>query len=70
MPDFFTTLQSELNPAEKIWARIKRTYTNQTFKTIELISEFIANQIKSLSPFEVINTCNFEYAFCPSIWTI
>ncbi len=67
---FLPPYSPELNPAEKMWAIIKRNFTNQLFKDLDQISEFISKTIKSISPEQIIKTCNFEYAFVSNIWTI
>lgn len=67
---FLPPYSPELNPAEKMWAIIKRKFTNQCFENLEQISEFITNSIKNLAPLQIISTCNFEYTFVSDIWTI
>ena len=67
---FLPPYSPELNPAEKMWAILKRNFTNQLFNTLDQISEFLANRITKLTPLEIINTCNYEYAFVSEIWTI
>lgn len=67
---FLPPYSPELNPAEKMWAILKRNFTNQFFKTLEDIGDFITNSIKTLSPEQIIKTCNYEYAFSSEIWTI
>ena len=67
---FLPPYSPELNPAEKMWAILKRNFTNQLFKSLDQIGDFIANSIKTLSPEQIIKTCNYQYAFCAEIWTI
>ena len=67
---FLPPYSPELNPAEKMWAIIKRNFTNQLFKSLDQIGDFIANSIKTLSQEQIIKTCNYQYAFCPKIWSI
>lgn len=67
---FLPPYSPELNPAEKMWAILKRNFTNQCFKNLDQISEFITHTLKSLSPEQIIKTCNYEYTFVPEIWTI
>jgi transposase len=67
---FLPPYSPELNPAEKMWAILKRNFTNQLFKSLEQISEFMSTTIAQISPEEIVNTCNYEYAFVPAIWTI
>lgn len=67
---FLPPYSPELNPAEKMWAILKRNFTNQLFENLDQISEFITNTIKTLSPEQIIKTSNYEYAFVSEIWTI
>ena len=48
---------------EKMRAILKKNFTNQFFKTLGQIGDFIANSIKTLSPEQIIKTCNYEYVF-------
>ena len=38
----------ELNPAEKIWQKMKRTFSGKLHKTIDNVSKFITTQVKHL----------------------
>jgi transposase len=67
---FLPPYSPELNPAEKMWSIIKRNFTNQLFKDLEQIGKFISDTIKTLTPKQIIKTCNYEYAFVSEIWTI
>lgn len=66
---FLPPYSPELNPAEKMWAILKRNFTNQLFKNLQEISVFISNTIKAIGPEQIIKTCNYEYAFVSVIWT-
>lgn len=61
---FLPPYSPELNPAEKMWAILKRNLTNQFFKTLEDVGDFIANSTKTLSAEQIIKICNYEYVFC------
>ena len=67
---FLPPYSPELNPAEKMWAIIKRDFTNQLFENLEQIGEYIASTIIKLTPEQIIRTCNYEYAFVSVVWTI
>ncbi|MEY3189137.1 MAG: hypothetical protein RIT41_1672 [Bacteroidota bacterium] len=67
---FLPPYSPELNPAEKMWAILKRNFTNQLFKDLDQVGEFITNEIKNITQEQIIKTCNYEYAFSPEIWTI
>lgn len=70
-PLFITPYAPELNPCEKIWWRFKRAFTNKTFQTLDQLSEFISQQVRSLSAQEVKSICDFPYMrTARSLWTI
>jgi transposase len=66
---FLPPYSPELNPAEKIWAKMKRTFTNQLFKSIEDLQKFIDNQVKSITTNEVKSICSFRYIFLNKFWS-
>jgi len=51
----------ELNPAEKIWWKMKRACTNLAFENMDQISQFITQQVKALTKETVRSICNFDY---------
>ena len=67
---FLPPYSPELNPAEKMWASLKRKFSNKLHNTLEDVSVFISEAIKSISPESVISTCSFKYIFSNLIWTI
>lgn len=60
----------ELNPAEKIWAKYKRAFSNKFFETLEHVSEFIQLETSNLSSSNVKSICSYQYVFFNSYWTI
>lgn len=44
---FIPPYSPELNPAEKIWAFIKKRITNKVFKTLEDLQDFLSSIIKT-----------------------
>lgn len=66
---FLPPYSPELNPAEKIWAKFKRQFTNQFFKTIEDLQEFVCKISKTLKSNEVKSICNYNYIFLDSFWS-
>ena len=66
---FLPPYSPELNPAENIWAILKRKFTNKLYKTLEEISEFITEATNSLSTEKIKNTCGFSYIFAGIDWT-
>lgn len=59
----------ELNPAEKIWAKFKRQFTNQFFKTIEDLQEFVCDISTTLEAKEVKSICSYSYIFADLFWS-
>lgn len=66
---FLPPYSPELNPAEKIWAKLKRTFTNRLFKTLDSLSLFIDEAAKTLNKNVVISTCSYSYIFDDPFWT-
>lgn len=71
LPLFLPPYCPELNPAEKIWWRFKRSFTNKVFTDLDQLSEFIADQVHALTLPIVKSICAFDY-FKPAqnLWTI
>lgn len=67
---FLPPYTPELNPAEKIWAKYKREFSNKFHKTLEDIEAFISNIVKSTTKKHVMNICGYSYIFFDNIWTI
>lgn len=66
---FLPPYSPELNPAENIWAILKRKFTNKLYKTLDEVSEFITEAIKSLNADKIKTTCGFPYIFSGINWT-
>jgi transposase len=58
---FLPPYSPELNPAEKVWARLKRAFTNKFFDSIEQISEFISEQVNLLNNTIIKSICRCSY---------
>lgn len=58
---FLPPYSPELNPAEKIWWRMKRGYVNRLFDNLDQLSDYIANAVIGLTKMEVISICAFDY---------
>jgi transposase len=70
-PLFLPPYSPELNPAEKIWWRFKRAFTNMTFETLDQLSEFLSLQVRALDPAIVKSICGFDYISNTNrLWTI
>jgi transposase len=67
---FLPPYSPELNPAEKIWAKFKRQFTNEFFKTITELEEFVSTISKTLTSDEVKSICRYGYIFSDSFWSV
>ncbi len=67
---FLPPYSPELNPAEKMWAKYKRTFTNKLHKSLEEVSQFITEVIKQNSKETIMSICSFSYVFDGHFWTI
>jgi transposase len=66
---FLPPFSPELNPAEKMWAKFKRAFTNKIYKSLKEVSAFIQSQTQQLNNEETKNTCAFDYIFFNQFWT-
>ena len=66
---FLPPYSPELNPAEKMWAAYKRTFTNRLYKSLNDLSKFIEQIVQNTTPQTVISTCSFNYIFEGLFWT-
>jgi transposase len=66
---FLPAYSPELNPAEKMWAQFKRSFTNRLFTTLDEVSEFIVEVVKNVTNSNVMSTCRYDYIFT-DYWTI
>ena len=66
---FIPPYSPELNPAEKIWWKMKRQFSGKLYKTLDNVSEFIKNQVGMLQNTEVKNICSFDYIFKCPFWS-
>ena len=66
---FLPPYSPELNPAEKIWAKFKRDFSNKLFKTLDELDQYICQIVKTLSTKEVISICSYNYIFVDAFWT-
>jgi transposase len=67
---FLPPYSPELNPAEKMWAKYKREFSNKLFKTLDELSTFITEIVNKTTLEEVISICSYDcYANC-TFWTI
>jgi transposase len=67
---FLPPYSPELNPAEKIWAKYKRAFSNKFYECLEDVEDFITEVVNDTSKSEVMSICGYSYVFLDSIWTI
>ena len=65
---FIPPYSPELNPAEKIWWKMKRTFSGKLHETLDKVSEFIKNEVEILTDDDVKSICRYEYILSCSIW--
>lgn len=66
---FLPPYSPELNPAEKIWAKYKRMYSNKFYENLEQVEDFISKAVHSTTKTEVMSICGYSYIFLDHIWT-
>jgi transposase len=66
---FIPPYSPELNPAEKIWWKMKRAFTNRLHKSLDEVSDFIKDQVIKLTKSEIIAICSFDYIVLAQFWT-
>lgn len=67
---FLPPYSPELNPAEKMWAKYKREFTNKFFTSLEDVDEFITKMVNATTKKQVMSICGFSYIFLDEIWSI
>ena len=67
---FLPPYSPELNPAEKIWAKFKRNFTNKFFKTMSDLETFVCKISKKLKCNEVKSICGYSYIFLNEFWSV
>lgn len=67
---FLPPYSPELNPAENMWARFKRNFTNRLFKTLDELEVYMCDEVNKLTQTMVKQTCAFSYVFEGHYWSI
>jgi transposase len=67
---FLPPYSSELNPAEKMWAKYKRAFSNKFYDCLNDVEAFIEDAVNKTIKKEVMSICGFSYIFLDDIWTI
>lgn len=66
---FLPPYSPELNPAENIWAILKRKFTNRIHHSLDEVSEFFNDAFEDLTVLRVKSVCGFDYIFSGLVWT-
>ena len=66
---FLPPYSPELNPAEKMWAMLKRDFTGKLHHTLDELSDFISKTTKKFTETAIKKTCAFDYIFSSINWT-
>lgn len=66
---FLPPYAPELNPAEKIWAKFKRDFTNRLFQTIESLEVYVCGLAHKITTKEIMSISSFDYIFFDPFWT-
>jgi transposase len=66
---FIPPYSPELNPAEKIWWKMKRAFSGKLHKTLDHVSKFIDVQVELLTEKTVKNICGYDCFFSYPFWT-
>ena len=67
---FLPPYSPELNPAEKMWAKYKRAFSNKFYECLEDVDDFITQEVNATNNKEVMTICGYSYIFLDNIWTI
>jgi transposase len=66
---FIPSYSPELNPAEKIWWKMKRAFSGKLHKTMDQVSRFIDTQVDMLTKNGVKSICGYDYIVSCHFWT-
>jgi len=58
---FLPPYAPELNPAEKMWQKFKRAFSNKMFENIEQVKKFIYEMTISINNNDVMTICRCNY---------
>jgi len=66
---FLPPYSPELNPAEKMWAKYKRQFTNLIFDSLDKLEIFMCKLVVDTTPAEINSICRYSYIFLDPFWT-
>lgn len=65
---FLPPYSPELNPAEKMWAKYKRQFSNLLFDSLEKLETFMCQLVVSTTTTEINSICRYSYIFSDQFW--
>ncbi len=66
---FLPPYSPELNPAEKMWAKYKRQFSNLIFDPLEKLEMFMCQLVMDTTNAEINSICRYTYIFSDTFWT-
>jgi len=66
---FLPAYSPELNPAEKMWAKYKRQFTNLVFDSLDKLETFMCKLVVDTTTAEISSICKYNYIFTDAFWT-
>lgn len=66
---FLPPYSPELNPAEKMWAKYKRQFSNLIFDSLEKLEIFMCQLVMDTTTTEINSICRYSYIFSDTFWT-
>lgn len=67
---FLPPYSPELNPAEKMWAKYKRQFSNLIFESLEKLEIFMCQLVLDTTTTEINSICRYNYIFLDTFWTV
>ena len=67
---FLPPYSPELNPAEKMWAKYKRQFSNLLFDSLDKLEAFMCGLVVNTTTAEICSICRYSYIFTEKFWTI
>lgn len=67
---FLPPYSPELNPAEKMWAKYKRLFTNLVFDSLDKLETFMCQLVVDTTTAEINSICRYSYIFLGEFWSV
>ncbi len=67
---FLPPYSPELNPAEKMWEKYKRQFSNLLFDSHEKLEDFMCQLVVNTTNTEIKSICRYSYIFSDNFWVI